>query len=156
MSTVKWLVTHECGRLARWLRLMGYDTVWAKDVPLSALYQQAYNDQRIVVTRNRHVGASCLVRVIQLRSPLLEAQLQQLMQELDLVLDDARLLSRCDRCNVEVAPIERSQVNGQVPPYVYATQQQFTVCPSCQRIYWAATHWQRVRACLNRLKRTDA
>jgi uncharacterized protein with PIN domain len=150
--TTKFLATEEVGRLARWLRLMGYDTAIVKGLPRTDLYRKAYNERRIVVTRNRHIGASCLFRVVHLASSLLEEQLQQVVRELTLAIDDERLFTRCDICNVPVEPIERSVVKARVPPYVYAKQQDFYTCPSCQRIYWAATHWHRARALIERLK----
>ena len=145
-------MTEECGRLARWLRLLGYDTTWQPAQPVSALYRRAYNESRIVVTRDGRIGASCLFRVIQLTSTDRDAQLQQILQTLRLDVDHARPFSRCDVCNVPVQPIERASVKTRVPPYVYTTQQTFHACPSCQRIYWAATHWQRARAVFERLK----
>ena len=140
-EAVKFLVTEECGRLARWLRLMGYDTAQATMQSLTELYRMAYSQHRIVVTRNSRVSASCLFPVIHLNSPLLEEQLRQLLRELKLELDDIRFFTRCDRCNVPVEEMEKPLVRDLVPPYVYRTQERFFSCPSCQRIYWPATHW---------------
>jgi uncharacterized protein with PIN domain len=152
MHDLKLLVTDECGRLARWLRLMGYDTAAASAQPLSALYRKAYSESRIVVTRNRRVKAGCLFRVVYLENHLLAHQLQQLMRELRLAIDTAKTFSRCDRCNVALEPIEKALVTDKVPPYVLQTQETFHVCPSCHRIYWAATHWQRACRFFERLR----
>ena len=149
---MKFLVTEECGRLARWLRLMGHDTVRVAGVPLTHLYRKAYNERRIVLTRNRRVGASCLLRVVHLSSPHVEDQLRQVVDELHLVIDGDALFTRCDVCNVPVEPIEKPRVRDRVPPHVYHTQQTFFTCPLCHRIYWAATHWHRARALLEKLK----
>ncbi len=151
--SVRFLVTEECGRLARWLRLMGYDTAIGPTKSLTELYRWAYNEGRIVVTRNRKVGASCLFRVIQLTSTERDAQLRQITQELRLPVHEAQFFSRCDVCNVPVQPIAKTQVKDRVPPYVYTHQEAFHACPSCQRIYWAATHWQRACAVFEKLKR---
>lgn len=151
VTQLRFLVTEECGRLARWLRLLGYDTVLVTTQPRTELYRTAYRDQRIVVTRNRTIGASCLFRVVQLASPHLEPQLRQLREELRLSIDEDRRLTRCDVCNVPVEPIENARVKDHVPPHVYHTQARFWTCPSCRRIYWAATHYQRVCTMLKRL-----
>lgn len=145
------LVTEECGRLARWLRLMGYDAVCVAATPLSTVYQQAYNEQRIVVTRNHRVRPGNTVRVVSLTSVQLEEQLQQLIRAIGLKVDAEQLFTRCDRCNVPVEPVEKVLVKDHVPPYVYQTQQQFYRCPTCQRMYWAATHWQRASTVFDRL-----
>ena len=147
---MKFLVTEESGRLVRWLRLMGYDTIWGRGLSLSELYRRAYGEQRVVLTRNRKIGASCFFRVVQLESPQLEAQLRQVTRDLSLTPASATRFSRCDRCNVVVEPIDKAAVAKRVPPYVFQTQARFTRCPSCERIYWPATHWQRACALLDR------
>ena len=152
MDEHKFLVTEECARLARWLRLMGYDAATGSARQLPALYRLAYNESRAIVTRNRRVGANGLVRVIHLRSQRLEEQLGQLMRELRLKGETAKAFSRCDVCNVSVEPVDRALVKGRVPPYVFETQQAFHRCPSCRRIYWAATHWQRACRFFDRLR----
>ena len=149
---VRFLATQDVGRLARWLRLMGYDTARAEGASLSELYRRAYHEQRIVLTRNRRIGASCVFRVVQLTSPSLEGQLRQVVRELSLAIDDEALFTRCDVCNVPVESIEKRRVKDRVPPYVYQTQETFSTCPSCRRIYWAATHWQRARALFESIK----
>lgn len=147
----KFLVTEECGRLARWVRLMGYDAAKMPATPSSALYRRAYNEGRVIVTRNRRVGSSGLVQVVQLADQGVDEQLRQVIRDAGLVVDPERMLTRCDQCNVEVEPIEKAQVNDRVPPYVFETQQRFRRCPSCQRIYWAGTHCARISEMLKRL-----
>jgi uncharacterized protein with PIN domain len=142
---VRFLVTDEGVRLARWLRLMGYDAASMAARPLSALYRSAYRDGRIIVTRNRRVRPGRLLRVIQLESQEFEEQLRQVMRACALALGETRMFSRCDACNVPLEPAEKAQVKDRVPPYVFQTQQAFRRCPACQRIYWAATHSDRIR-----------
>jgi uncharacterized protein with PIN domain len=130
---------------------MGYDAAAQVAQPLSDLYRRAYREQRIVVTRSRRIGASCLFRVVHVRSEQLEEQLSQLIRDLSLTMERSRTFSRCDRCNVEVPRIAKSQVKADVPPSVFERQQEFYRCPSCQRVYWAATHWQRASQFLERV-----
>ena len=148
----KFLVTDECQRLARWLRLCGHDTIIDSAKPLSELYRRAYNEGRTVITRNHLVKASPLFRVIHLESERLEEQLRQLIGVGVLSIDESAVFSRCDVCNVVVELIEKAQVKDRVPPYVFQTQEALHICPSCQRVYWAATHWQRTRQFLTRLR----
>lgn len=148
---MKFLVTDECARLARWLRLMGHDTALLPAHPLSALYRAAYAESRTIITRTQRVRPSRLFRVVQLRPGTLAAHLRQLVREIPLRVDAASLLSRCDRCNALVEPIDTSLARAQVPPYVFQTQSAFHRCPACGRIYWAATHEQRIRAFINQM-----
>ena len=150
--TMRFLATDESKRLARWLRLAGTDVECMPAQPLSALYQRAHNEARIILSRNGRVKTGGLVRVVQLRSHQLEAQLTQVIRETGLAIDDAALFTRCDRCNVELEALEKPNVKDRVPPYVYQTQEEFHACPSCKRIYWAATHWERAVKFFERLK----
>ena len=145
MDQPKFLVTDESARLARWIRLMGFDAALMPAQPLAALYRRAVNEQRVVVTRNGRVKPGTLVRAIVLARQDLAEQLRQLVRELRLPIEEAWMFSRCDRCNCEVEPVEKAQVKDRVPPYVFQTQERFHRCPSCGRIYWAATHWQRAQ-----------
>ena len=144
------LLTTELGRLARWLRLMGCDAELSPASPVDALTCRAVNEQRVLVTRIRAIGTSCVFRVVHVTSPLLDAQLTELLAQLPELRAQQRF-SRCDRCNVPVEPIAKAQVEERAPPYVYQTQERFTTCPRCQRIYWPATHWQRAQAVLDRI-----
>jgi len=149
---MKFLVTEECGKLARWLRLMGYDAAWMPGRSVRELYRLAYNERRVLVTRNKRLRASSLFPVVHLTSPNLEEQLRQLIHERSLAVDDEQLFTRCNLCNVPVEPIEKSRVKDRVPPHVYHTQETFRACPSCKRIYWAATHWQRAKQLMATVK----
>lgn len=148
---MKFLATDESVRLARWLRLMGYDTALSEAQPLSALYERAFNENRVIVTRDRDVKAGYWLRVIQLDSGELAAQLKQLVTQLELSVDWPRVGSRCDVCNAEVERAEKAFVQDKVPPYVWRTQKRFFECPSCHRIYWPATHWQRIQTFLHQI-----
>jgi uncharacterized protein with PIN domain len=131
---------------------MGHDAALAPATPLTALYQRAYQESRVVVTRNRRVKTSCLFRVVQLNGRILEEQLRQMLQEVPALRQMDQAFKRCDQCNVAVEPIEKAMVQDKVPPYVFQTQERFHTCPVCHRVYWAATHWQRTSERLNRLQ----
>ena len=147
-TVIKFFVTDESQRLARWLRLLGYDTVLIGAQPLGELYRRAYEEGRTIVTRNRRVRPSGLFRVAPFHDQDFSSQLRRLVNTLGLRSDSAQPFSRCDRCNVEVMPIKEEAVQHRVPPHVFRTQKTFRACPSCRRIYWAATHCERARTFL--------
>jgi uncharacterized protein with PIN domain len=153
---MKFLLTEELGRLARWLRLMGYDAEVQAVEPRTALYRRAYEEERAVLTRTRSIGASCLFRVVHVESPVLEAQLAEVVRALALSPETERRFSRCDRCNVELQSIDKADVRGRVPTFVYQTQGAFTTCPACRRVYWRATHCRRAASVLDDLRGPDA
>jgi hypothetical protein len=145
---MKFLVTQESQRLARWLRLCGYDTALAKAQLVSDLYRQAFNEGRIIVTRNRQVGAGRMVRAVHLTGHGLAAQLRQIREEMGIRLESEQAMTRCNRCNIELQARAKADVKERVPPYVFKTQERFYGCPGCGRVYWAATHYARVQGFL--------
>jgi hypothetical protein len=138
------------GRLARWLRVLGYDTTFEAHVEDAALVELALREGRIVLTRDRELPRrwrvpSCLVR----RS---DAPLEQLREVVERSgLDPRRpLFRRCTRCNALTRAAERAEVEGRVPVRVWRREERFTVCPGCGRVYWAGSHTRRMRRTLAR------
>ena len=126
------------GRLARWLRLMGYDAPHLKHPPA-----QAPPGQVLLTRRRAWQGRAGVVFVLHDK---LEDQLRQVLAELELRPDPAKFLSRCLDCNVAVEPLEREQAAGRVPDYVLDTAESFTQCPNCHKVFWPGSHGQRARA----------
>jgi uncharacterized protein with PIN domain len=133
------------GRLARWLRLLGFDTFWEPDVPDERLVRVALDDARWILTRDRALPVEWRVpRVHVVAADTPRAQLREVVRAFDLA-PRARPFARCSRCNspVEALPAERAQ--PLVPEGVRARQVRFSACPGCGRIYWEGTHVERMR-----------
>ena len=89
---------------------------------------------------------------IMIRSDHFREQLKQVIEECGLdPLKDA--FSRCAECNGALEAVAKSTVEAKVPPYVYETQEKFSFCPKCRRVYWPATHQERMLAELRSLRR---
>jgi uncharacterized protein with PIN domain len=133
------------GRLAKSLRMLGCDTAYQSDIDDSDLKMTALREGRVLLTRDREVAQTSLpIRVLLIGSDHLEEQLVEVAREFD-VGPGGELFSRCLICNVHVEDVEKVEVKERVPEYVYATQERFARCPSCGRVYWAATHVERAR-----------
>jgi len=134
------------GKLARVLRMLGYDVAYRSDAPDKAVRLLALREGRVVLTRDREVAATCLpIRVVLVEGDRVTDQLRHVVRALDLAIDEGRLFTRCILCNEPVAEVSPDEVRGLVPPYVHRTQTRFARCPSCGRVYWAATHVERAR-----------
>jgi uncharacterized protein len=140
------------GTLARWLRILGYDTEYERDVDDDVLVRCCVAEGRIALTKDRK-----LVERRALRNPLLIHSKRlggQIREVLAVTGDDPSerpVLSRCVECNSPLQDVSREAVRDRVPPYVFRTQQEFRSCPSCGRIYWAGTHRQRMLERLDKL-----
>jgi uncharacterized protein with PIN domain len=152
---ITFIVDSNAGKLARWLRMMGYDTLFFNDIEDGHLVDMAMKEGRVVVTRDtqiakRRVAANGSLRVILSRDDDPKQQLMQVLKELNL---DCRQLqfTRCLECNQRLVPRSKEEVKDLVPPYVFRTQTQYMQCPSCSRVYWQGTHWQRMKRALEEI-----
>lgn len=142
------------GRLGRWLRIAGFDTLCASGIDDNRLVRMALDEGRVLLTRDTHilerrVVTSGRLKVILIHDDDVGAQLGQVVTALDLA-GDFNPFSRCVECNASLQQIEKEQVQGLVPPYVYRTQAHYMRCPGCGRMYWRGTHWERMKEGLER------
>ena len=136
------------GRLARWLRILGFDTSWEAHVADETLVQEAIATGRTVLTRDRRLPEEWTVApIVVLRAEDLRGQLAELGARLDLA-PHARPFTRCNRCNEPLLRASVPGVAGRVPASVAATHTEFLRCPRCERVYWSGSHVARMRALL--------
>jgi uncharacterized protein len=141
------------GRLARWLRILGFDVLYSNRHQDDEIIRIAAAENRIVLTRDRGLAA-------RLPSDLLifvhhddvDAQVAEVLQKLG--PHEFRVLSRCLECNTVLDRIGKESIFERVPPYVYLTQDEFAECPSCRRVYWRGTHAGNIAVKVNRWKPT--
>jgi uncharacterized protein with PIN domain len=146
-GTPRFAADRMLARLARWLRLCGVDVCFDPKLGGAELLGAARREGRIVLTRDKRLRTA--PDAIYLGSERVREQLREILRRFS--IDPRRsALSRCSRCNSILIETAREEVAGQVPPYVHATQRRFARCPDCGRIYWRATHPQRIMAEIER------
>jgi uncharacterized protein with PIN domain len=132
------------GRLARWLRILGYDTAYEKVIADEVLIERVARENRWLLTRDGYLARR---KVLRGRHTLLESddladQLRQLHQDLKIDLDmNRRREYRCADCNVALIPLSRDDARPLVPPFVAQQHREFLQCPHCRRVFWPGTHW---------------
>ena len=137
----KFACDDHCGRLARWLRVLSCDCTHNQNIRDADLLRLALDEDRIILTRDSRLAAHTLARqVILLQSADPLAQVIEVIRSAGLTVDPDNLFARCSRCNVVTEPTTPEAVAERLPPYVRHTQTVFRICPSCDRIYWRATH----------------
>jgi Uncharacterized conserved protein len=149
---VKFFADEMLGKLARWLRMSGLDVSYRTAIPDPTLLEAARAESRIVLTRDTH-----LVRRLRPGEFLfisfdhLPEQMREFFRAYPSLRFELRPFSRCVECNVPLQAISKLAVKDRVWAYVYQTQEHFTFCPGCERIYWEATHVQKIREKLRNL-----
>jgi hypothetical protein len=145
---MKFIVDSNVGRLARWLRIAGFDTVFINDLDDNRLVRLALSEGRVLLTKDtqilkRRLATTGRLKVILIESEKVKEQLSQVVKALNLA-NEIKPFTLCLECNQPLVPADKEDVKGLVPPYVFKTQTQYMQCPACHRVYWRGTHWQRM------------
>lgn len=142
---MKFLVDAMLGKLAKWLRILGYDTLYYRDLEDEQLLRLAEAEGRVLLTGDEELGRHGMF----ISSDDWREQLRELAEAVE--LDTSGVFTRCIECNVPLEPAGRAEVEGEVPPYILATQEEFGRCPRCGRIYWRGTHFAHTLAEVERI-----
>lgn len=133
------------GKLARLLRMTGFDTAWANDLSDDGIVQAALLEKRIILSRDRGllkrrlVTHGCCVRSLAPRE-----QLAEVIRRFDLSRQ-VLLFSRCMSCNAPLARVSRLSVLDALPPAVAETCAEFSRCPGCGKVFWRGSHWESMK-----------
>lgn len=143
------------GTLARWLRLLGYDALYFRDLDDADLADRARRGGRVLVTRDRGLAARRSAgRVVLLRSRGLREQWVELARACALRPRPSEAMTRCAVCNGRLRALPRARARRLVPPYVHATRRRFRRCSGCGRVFWRATHHAGLARRLSELRRS--
>lgn len=160
MREHRFIVDHNAGKLVKWLRMMGYDSLFFNGSDDSEMVKQALAEGRIILTRDTAIMKRRVVTNGQLNAVLIESeepdqQIRQVIGRLELDCQ-FRPFTLCLECNRVLEERDHDEVRGRVPPYVYKTQQQYMECPACHRIYWRGTHWETMMRMLKKLTHNNS
>jgi uncharacterized protein with PIN domain/sulfur carrier protein ThiS len=139
------------GGLARFLRMLGFDTVHRNALDDAEIRRLASDEDRIVLTRDREllkcreIRRGCYVRALR---P--ESQVREVAARYGLGLL-ARPFTLCLHCNLVLEAIDKRAVTHRVPENVLSVHQTFSYCRGCDRVYWPGSHYERMRAALKPL-----
>ena len=133
------------GKLARWLRVLGYDTEYLGGAGDEAI-RRGLDEGRVFLTRNRRARPWLKFgRVVMIKADDPREQLQEVVRQLRLPLAPEALLNRCLRCNRPLVTVGKEEVRGDVPDYIWQTHAEFRRCHGCRRVYWSGSHAENMR-----------
>jgi uncharacterized protein with PIN domain len=145
---VRFIADAMLGRLARWLRLLGFDTLYYPHIKNGDLLKVTLREERCLLTRDTHFQN--MKRFTNLFFIHSDDPLEQVSEVLGAFGLKGIEPSRCARCNgilSEVTPQE--SVRDMVPEYIFRTCRSFSQCQACGKVYWEGTHLKRFRALLD-------
>lgn len=133
------------GRLAAYLRMMGYDTWYRNDYDDEELAAISHRETRILLTRD--VGLlkrSLVIYGYYVRSTVPQQQLIEVARRFRLA-DQPRPFKYCMKCNGVLAPVDKAAILDKLPPDTADFYDRFHQCQSCQQVYWKGAHYQRMQ-----------
>ena len=143
----KFVADHMLGSLARWLRMMGYDTIYDKAMDDEAISKLARAENRFILTRDRELAKEPGAFMVE--DDDLDAQLKATGTKYGLKLNSD--LIRCSVCNGDLIDLPKEQAKDSVPEGALSGNDKFWKCSKCGKVYWKGTHWLWIMARLQKL-----
>ena len=142
-DTLKFIADCHLGKLAKYLRLMGYDTLFFSHIEDDKLVELANAEHRTILTRDRELSERKNAPAFFLVPTDTQTQLKTLIEHFGLTGNSAAF-SRCTVCNAPLEVIKKEKIIHRLPGGVKKHFDYFEHCPSCDRIYWRGDHYQNM------------
>lgn len=156
LPRIKFILDAHLGKLAKYLRLLGFDSLFDPHYQDEEIIQCAESEDRIILTRdrlllmNKRTAQGYGVKNIEPGK-----QLKEVVEYFNL-LGKIKAFSRCLECNGELISIPKEQVEDFLPPKTNQYYQEFCSCPGCERIYWQGSHYEEMKRFIEKLKQEIA
>jgi len=143
---MRFLVDCMLGKLAKWLKILGFDTLYFSRADDDDLLELARRQRRFLLTRDH----SLLEKLNRGRGLFIESedwreQVRQVLENLNLWLK-VDPFSRCIHCNVRLKRLSRANARNLVSSFVYEKARRFAICPHCGRVFWQGTHFEAMES----------
>jgi len=148
----KFVLDVHLGKLTRYMRMMGFDTIYKNNYNDDGLIKISLDDKRTILTRDREIlKRNDVTHGHWVRNENPEEQLKEIIERFDLK-DQIKEFTRCLECNDLLKKVEKELVIEKLPPKVKEWYNEFFLCPQCNRIYWKGSHYERMQELISRIK----
>lgn len=143
---MKFIADITLGKLTKWLRILGYDTVFYRGGIDQSFFETAKAEGRVALTRKQKLGQRRLpAPVLVISHDRVADQIKEVVEKLDLSGKTGQWFTRCINCNRELTVVRREEAAAYVPAYVLENYDVFQVCLSCKRVFWPGTHKENMQ-----------
>jgi uncharacterized protein with PIN domain len=155
LRDTRFVLDGHVGKLARLLRMLGFDTLYRPDFEDSEIVQIAADEKRIILTRDVELlKAGTVTHGYWVRSVSPNEQVGEILERFDLH-SQIRPFRRCMVCNSPIAPVDKETVAGALPTKVRELHDEFYRCAGCRKVYWKGTHYHDMMEQIQNLSRED-
>ncbi len=148
----KFVLDVHLGKLTRYMRMMGFDTIYKNNYEDDELIKVSLDDKRTILTRDREIlKRNDVTHGYWVRNENPEEQLKEIIERFDLK-NQIKEFTKCLECNELLKKVEKELVIEQLPPKVKEWYNEFYLCPQCSRIYWKGSHYESMQKIISRIK----
>ncbi|MEM1606875.1 MAG: Mut7-C RNAse domain-containing protein [Candidatus Bathyarchaeia archaeon] len=143
------------GKLARWLRMLGFDTKYFNNVSDDDILRISSEENRIILTRDYQFFKKANargVRAIFVEGKTHVERLANLSKHLGIKLEIDLERSRCPKCNARIKPVSKEEIKDRVPASTYKIYNEFWICSGCGQVYWKGSHWKKINNTLTQAR----
>ncbi|MFH1198014.1 MAG: Mut7-C RNAse domain-containing protein [bacterium] len=149
----KFILDVHLGKLARYMRLLGFDTLYRNNYSDDEIVKIADDEKRTVLTRDKGIlKRNDVNRGYWLRSTDAKKQIEEVINRFQLGVR-IKEFSRCISCNGKLKSIEKENVLERIPPRVKLDYTEFFICADCDKIYWMGTHYDSMKVFVGQIKK---
>jgi uncharacterized protein with PIN domain len=142
---LKFITDSNLGKLAKWLRILGYDTTYYTENIDRNFLRMAQQQGRVVLTRKKDMARRQFSgQLFVIQHDHVKDQLEEVINRLSLVPEPEKLLTICLTCNEELKTVSGEEVSGMVPEYIFRCHKEFNLCLRCGGIFWPGTHRENI------------
>ncbi len=147
----KFILDVHLGTLARYLRMLGFDTLYKNNYNDEEIVNISLNESRTILTKDKGILKRNKVnRGYYIRNSNPEKQLEEVLTRFDLN-NSINEFTRCLECNTLLEPIEKEKIIEKLPPKVKERQTEFYICNNCNKVYWPGSHYQKMKKMIGRI-----
>ncbi|UCE95370.1 MAG: Mut7-C RNAse domain-containing protein [Candidatus Bathyarchaeota archaeon] len=155
-NRLKFVTDGMLGKLTRWLRMLGHNVKYAKNLDDKTIIKIAKSEKRTLLTRdadlyqqatNQHASTFFIERKDKVEC------LASLSKRFGLKLEINPDISRCPKCNAKIKQVKKPEVSQKILPSTKAHYEEFWQCGRCGKIYWQGAHWKRISETLRKAER---
>ena len=129
------------GKLAKYLRILGYDTLYLSQMDEEELISKAIQQKRMLLTRRTKIKRRGDIKdILFITQDNPKKQLREVCERLHIMLVAGSLFTRCLSCNEILVDLSKEKAEGKVPEHIFNAHDAFSFCPHCNRLYWPGTH----------------
>jgi uncharacterized protein len=139
---MKFICDKTLGKLTKYLRILGFDTVSLKNLETLEICRSAADSSLFFTKQTKAIQYKPLIII---KADKIQEQISEIADIIRPYFDSKAFMTRCIECNTLLRLTEKQNIEERVPEYIYHHHERFKLCPSCRKVYWEGTHVEQMK-----------